>query len=75
MKKPDLSDFAVVKIQELNNISTSAGSFKQFSVARNRVGTGLSYRPTRAGILEQSVGARNRVGIEFLYQPPEGYIQ
>jgi hypothetical protein len=36
--------------------------------SRNRVGIGLSYRPTSAGIIEQSMGARNRVGIGFSYR-------
>jgi hypothetical protein len=35
--------------------------------ARNRVGVGLSYRPTSAGILDRSMGARNRVGIGLSY--------
>jgi hypothetical protein len=51
----------------------SAGILKQSmgggGGARNRVGIGLSYRPTRAGIFKQSMGARNPVGRGLLYRP------
>ncbi len=52
----------------------SARILEQSMGARNRVGTGLSYRPARAGILKQSMGARNRVGIGLSYQPTRARI-
>ncbi len=44
------------------NFRTMHGSY------RNRIATGLPYRPASAGILEQSFGARNRVGIGLPYR-------
>jgi hypothetical protein len=46
-----------------------AGIFKQSAGVRNRVGIGLSYRPSRAGIFKKSMGARHRGGIGFSYRP------
>jgi hypothetical protein len=43
-----------------------AGVFKQSVEARNRIGTGLSYRHARAGIFKQSMEAGNRGGIGLL---------